>query len=395
MKCVSSECGLGGGLYPRRYKILVCEQSDSAIIYMKYEHLIPGGASSPKKPRLTTQMNTCLDGKLSENAALKPEDLSHYWYQRYNVVKRKGQNQQSRKYKATLSVGDWSTNKILCNPYDTLENIEETGDNLIVFCDSKLVDNRLIPDIGNGDESSPFRIGLTSFSLLNSYASLQDNDRISTIIHVDSTHNIRAYLEKFFSISFVPRFVMSDADDAQFNACQQQLAQTKLLISKYYETLQRISGYYETMFFRDLNNLHFCTTEQEYVDKRNRILSAWKSAAEFYQPFRSVYERLKTEWMVDGRGRPSRFSCWQIYHSPTGCASTNNPVETYHKTLKLVNKSSNASLTKLVDRLDKSRIGFLGSNKNVKFVHEVSKRLRALYNRQVKYGELGAVPLER
>ncbi|OWZ09878.1 hypothetical protein PHMEG_00017349 [Phytophthora megakarya] len=32
MKRVSSECGLGGGISPRRYKILVCEQSVLAII---------------------------------------------------------------------------------------------------------------------------------------------------------------------------------------------------------------------------------------------------------------------------------------------------------------------------------------------------------------------------
>ncbi|OWZ14000.1 hypothetical protein PHMEG_00012593 [Phytophthora megakarya] len=279
--------------------------------------------------------------------------------------------------------------------YGALENIDETGDNLIVFCDSKLVDSRLIRDIGNGDESSPFLIGLTSFSLLNSYASLQENDRISTVIHVDSTPNIvrffsivycctsqrrekdiswiisyvkRAYLEKN-SISFVPRFVMSDADDAQFNACQQQLIHTKFVmgwfhVAKNAEKLCKgLLDITTNMVFRDLNKLYCCTTAQGYVDKRNRILSAWKSAAEFYQQIRSVYQSLKTEWMVDGRGRPSRFSCWQIYHSPTGSASTDNPVETYHKTLKLVNKSSNASPTELVDRLDKSRISFLGSIK--------------------------------
>ncbi|OWZ21455.1 hypothetical protein PHMEG_0003992 [Phytophthora megakarya] len=129
-----------------KYKILVCEQSDLAIIYMKYEHLILGVAASPKKPRLTTQMKTCLDEKLSENAALKPEDL-------FSLLASKVQRGQMEGPKPTKSqvqgyIKRWrSVNKQnfmqpvidICSQsmYDTLENIDETGDNLIVFCDSK------------------------------------------------------------------------------------------------------------------------------------------------------------------------------------------------------------------------------------------------------------------
>ncbi|OWZ12690.1 hypothetical protein PHMEG_00014108 [Phytophthora megakarya] len=74
MKCVSSDV-VWAVVYVHADTRSWCEQSDLVIIYMKYEHLIPGVSSSPKKPRLTTQMKTCFHEKLSEDAALKPEDI--------------------------------------------------------------------------------------------------------------------------------------------------------------------------------------------------------------------------------------------------------------------------------------------------------------------------------
>ncbi|KAF1778113.1 hypothetical protein GQ600_21914 [Phytophthora cactorum] len=41
----------------------------------------------------------------------------------------------------------------------------ESGDKLLVFCDSRRDEGRLIPDIGDASDESPFRMGLTCTSL--------------------------------------------------------------------------------------------------------------------------------------------------------------------------------------------------------------------------------------
>ncbi|KAF1775781.1 hypothetical protein GQ600_20225 [Phytophthora cactorum] len=53
--------------------------------------------------------------------------------------------------------------------------------------------------------------------------------------------------------------------------------------------------------------------------------------------------------------------CWQAFRTPPGYAAANNPLETYHYTLKLVNDSKRATPTELVTRLDLSRIAYVAS----------------------------------
>ncbi|KAG6976225.1 hypothetical protein JG688_00001582, partial [Phytophthora aleatoria] len=52
---------------------------------------------------------------------------------------------------------------------------------------------------------------------------------------------------------------------------------------------------------------------------------------------------------------------WQAFRTPPGYAATNNPLEAYHYTLKLVNDSKRATPTELVTRLDLSWIAYVAS----------------------------------
>ncbi|KAF1783883.1 hypothetical protein GQ600_20510 [Phytophthora cactorum] len=79
-----------------------------------------------------------------------------------------------------------------------------------------------------------------------------------------------------------------------------------------------------------------------------------------------------------------RFSYWQAYHTPKGYAATNNPLETYHYTLKLVNDSKRSTHTEVVARLDLSRIAYVASMGPFIDVPQVSKRLKSLYRKAEK-----------
>ncbi|OWZ17642.1 hypothetical protein PHMEG_0008383, partial [Phytophthora megakarya] len=113
------------------------------------------------------------------------------------------------------------------------------------------------PSIGDASDSSPFRIGLTSYWLLEQYIAVQRDPRYTTILHVDSTHNmvrqrynvfilgisdacghsfpvmyycayqcraedvtwflayIKRVMLRLIVIPFAPQFIMTDADKAQ------------------------------------------------------------------------------------------------------------------------------------------------------------------------------------
>ncbi|POM77868.1 Hypothetical protein PHPALM_4682 [Phytophthora palmivora] len=76
-------------------------------------------------------------------------------------------------------------------------------------------------------------------------------------------------------------------------------------------------------------------------------------------------------------------SFWESY------ATTNNPVEQYHRTLKLEN-SSRATTVDMIKFLDQSRIGFLAKKSKFASITEASKRLKVHYNRIKRQGQLQA-----
>lgn len=149
----------------------------------------------------------------------------------------------------------------------------ETPSECVVLCNGHEDETGVqVCDLGDGSSADPFRIGMTSYQLLKNYVDVQMNDELTTVVHLDSTFKVNkerypvfvigvsdksgqflpvAYfctskrkrpdvawclkkldyvLQEAFNVRFAPDFVMMDADVAQFNACQDELPTSIVLM---------------------------------------------------------------------------------------------------------------------------------------------------------------------
>lgn len=65
--------------------------------------------------------------------------------------------------------------------FELVEYVDQTGEKLLVFCDSRLEEGRRVPDLGDATDESPFRFGLTCFALLANYINVQQDPRYSML----------------------------------------------------------------------------------------------------------------------------------------------------------------------------------------------------------------------
>ncbi|EGZ11995.1 hypothetical protein PHYSODRAFT_380775, partial [Phytophthora sojae] len=225
--------------------------------------------------------------------------------------------------------------------------------------------------LGTGSEADPFRIGLTSLQLMERYIVVQNDPDLTTLIHLDCTHGVvkqkypvfvvgisdcaggflpivyycasqrrgvdiswcLAFLKRVvfseIQVRFKPDFVMMDADKAQYNACAAELPETTVLMCWFHVTQNvhkyadenGLDGVSRPLLFRNLYDLHFAPDEDSYMQKRAFVIASWNGASLCVPDSNHI---IKT-WFLD-----PRFSKWQAYHTPTGYAATNNPLETYH-----------------------------------------------------------------
>ncbi|EGZ19191.1 hypothetical protein PHYSODRAFT_494333, partial [Phytophthora sojae] len=280
------------------------------------------------------------------------------------------------------------------------------------------------PVLGTGSVARPFRIGLTSMQRLERYVDIQRDPGLRAMLHLDSTHSIvkqkypvfvlgisdlsggfhpivycytsqrtgvdiswiLAFLKRVvlqeFRVVFCPAFVMMDADKAQYKACVSELPDSVILMCWFHVTQNvikhaheaRLDGVSVQLIFRNLYDLHFAADEAANLRKRAFVIASWEGASTLCPRFRRVANHVIKMWLLN-----PRFSRWQAYHTPSGYAATNNPLETYHYTLKLVNNSKNATPTELISRLDLSRIGYESSMVPFQRASKVSKRLKASF----------------
>ncbi|KAF1786706.1 hypothetical protein GQ600_710 [Phytophthora cactorum] len=130
---------------------------------------------------------------------------------------------------------------------------------------------------------------------------------------------------------------------------------------------------FRQLIFRNLYDLHFTATEEEVFRKRGDMVNYAHDFAG--SSTIHVSYRFGCKDLVFPVGKLS---------TPTGYAATNDPVETYHYSLKLVNDRKRATPTELITRLDLSCIVYVASM--ILFIDEpqVSKRLKALYRQADK-----------
>ncbi|OWZ15301.1 hypothetical protein PHMEG_00011085 [Phytophthora megakarya] len=440
-KCTSARCARVNVTCTCRYKINTCEMSGLVFVFQDGQHaMLDGSEGSPRAAKMTAEMKAFVEHEISMNSSVTP----HVVFTRLCTVL---QGQPPLESQVQGYIKRWRAK----NRDDSMQPVidickqsmfelnrasSNSGDELLVFCDSDFENGSFVPALGNGSDGSPFRLGLTCFSLLEAYITVQEDPRCVTILHVDSTHNmvrqrysvfilgysdlcghffplvyycasqrraedvawclsyIKRVMQQLFRSRFAPKFVMTDADNGQYNACTSEMPNTTILMCWFHvcqnvwKKSRKLPKLQRTELFSDLNELHFCRTSTEFEVKKTLIMKKWRTVGKTCSRYRAVTKKIRRQWFDN-----PRFSKWQAFHTPPGCASTNNPVEQYHRKVKLVNSTSRATPIEMVRLLDQSRVGFLAKNATFSRTTQASKRVKAHYNKIKKRGDLSATVL--
>ncbi|KAE9178269.1 hypothetical protein PF005_g24146 [Phytophthora fragariae] len=272
----------------------------------------------------------------------------------------------------------------------------------VVLCDTREGEHGLEPNLGDGSETNPFRAGITSYKLLESYVDVQRNPEQTSMLHIDTTFNMNKqrfpvmvigisdrsghfFPVGYFCISYrracdivwclrqldrvlhetfqerlAPEFVMMDGDKAQFNACQLTLPGSVVLMCWYHVISNvlmkaKAKGADRTQteeIFADMYDLHFAPAD-EYETRKAEVIAKWDRL-----PTNSGVQRLARH-IIKTWINHRMFGRWQAFHTPAGCPTTNNPLEQYHKTLKINCSNNRATVLEMLESLDLARLAFL------------------------------------
>ncbi|KAG6946422.1 hypothetical protein JG687_00016715 [Phytophthora cactorum] len=173
--------------------------------------------------------------------------------------------------------------------YDAAGNVTSSSDNVLIMCDTKYQDNALVPNLGTSSASSPFRIGLTCFTLLDKYITIQQG--LGTLI-----------MQSLTAVQLSFKILM-----CWFHVCQNVRDGVKRAA---------LGPVTVDMIFRDLNSLQFVRDEQEFfffLTKRATVRSSWRSASTFCSGFAAVANHIISQWILH-----PHCSCWQTYLTPAG-----------------------------------------------------------------------------
>uniref|UniRef100_H3GDV3 SWIM-type domain-containing protein n=1 Tax=Phytophthora ramorum TaxID=164328 RepID=H3GDV3_PHYRM len=93
---------------------------------------------------------------------------------------------------------------------------------------------------------------------------------------------------------------------------------------KIYEKTRVLDAGVAAMVLRHLHELHFARSEAEFRQQLEEVQEVWLKLPELT----SFVSYFNTVWLNERTWR------WQCYHTPSGFAATNNPVETYNASIK-------------------------------------------------------------
>jgi MULE transposase domain len=130
--------------------------------------------------------------------------------------------------------------------------------------------------------------------------------------------------------------VMSDADDASFNAFDTMFADRNLprpqhLMCFFHVMMNvkkhstRLTKSERRMIKNAVYDMHFSRSDGEFQAHAQHGIETWRSGNEMIARFATYFEK---EWIT------SRFNKWSCHHSPSGTAKTNNPVEQFNRVIK-------------------------------------------------------------
>ncbi|OWY99659.1 hypothetical protein PHMEG_00029307 [Phytophthora megakarya] len=405
-ECASSRCKASRVTCSCRYKIVTCDESYAAAIFVEGIHtMLDSSIKSPCKPHLSNEMKQFVDAKLCEDSTIYPFVLFSFICEKVKDAVFRGPEPTQEQVQSYIKRWKQKNRDDSIQPvidfcrsfmYDTPTNQFRDSGDLLIFCDVE--DD---PD----NEGCYFPVIVYSKTIYESSVTRQQ--QLYSMLTRRSEdiawcfRFIKRVLRERYATHFTPTFVMTDADDAQYNASADEFPSSTVLMCWFHvsnnikEKTRKLPRITREMIFRDFNSLHFTLSITEYRLKKDRILNSWNSYYPDFPWFKKVAQGLVSQWIqckdsLTDNIAESRFSRWQMFYSPPGYAVTNNPVEQYHKTLKIVNNSARATPIELLHRLDRCRIAF--ESRHIKFIKipQVSARLRALYNRLDKKGAIKA-----
>ncbi|ETM99060.1 hypothetical protein PPTG_24487 [Phytophthora nicotianae INRA-310] len=126
---------------------------------------------------------------------------------------------------------------------------------------------------------------------------------------------------------------MADAEAAQQNAVVRVIGADSDFVylmcfyhvmTKVHERLKSVPDRLSEQVMADIYDLHFATTSAVYDEQVKQVLTKW-SGDEHLVGFQDYFERT---WV------PSAFWRWQCFHTASGFATTNNPVEQFNRLTK-------------------------------------------------------------
>ncbi|KAF0718755.1 Aste57867_1510 [Aphanomyces stellatus] len=250
---------------------------------------------------------------------------------------------------------------------------DDVGDNKMFSFGFSLIDGR--PAVGFGGVSGPFKVGVTTKALLR----LMDRNPKTFVFHWDATYKIDSLAypilvcgvsdaaRKFHPVAFfllgketeneytwamaslmsiyrlvVGRdlqlaYVMADAAKAPalgVQAFYRQLGVERVLMCFYHlvaNVHKRLVGTTlktKALVFRHVYKMHYSRSWHELRHHWMNAVHAWTINDELVaREFTKYYFE---QWIKSQSWR------WQVYHSPSGFATTNNPCEAFNKHFKAV-----------------------------------------------------------
>ncbi|KAE9313156.1 hypothetical protein PF008_g19807 [Phytophthora fragariae] len=123
---------------------------------------------------------------------------------------------------------------------------------------------------------------------------------------------------------------MGDAEDAQYSAFADVFARDSsyTYLMCFFHVLQNVQKKIpfdcRSEVLQVIYDMHFSNSEVEFLRHRDKALMRWRDDPRT-QAFSGYFEK---QWLND------RYSNRQVYHTLSGYATTNNPVEQYNKVIK-------------------------------------------------------------
>ncbi|OWZ06092.1 hypothetical protein PHMEG_00021704 [Phytophthora megakarya] len=173
-RCSSERCEQSDTECTGRYKNYCSQASTLICVYQEGEHSAElDGSSSPRQLAMTPAMKMYVQVRLSSNRSITAHIL--FMEIAVTVKSKEIQKPASQKDKVRGLVNRWRDKprddsmrpvEEMCAQFmvELTENITQTGDDMIVFCDSRRSNGQLVPELGDASYECPFCMALTSFS---------------------------------------------------------------------------------------------------------------------------------------------------------------------------------------------------------------------------------------